>query len=473
VSSPEGTRGFALLSVALALTASVLAPSPALAKTHKVKALRVAVPTPAEGDVTVEEITTKIPSRVAKFPELQLFASDGQALPANVIALTATRTQRTKRSTTFRTDVIVLDRRSAATTARAAGEDVLGSYTAKLILGEELEPVKFKPIGYAGLAFDFTATVPATTDLWTQASAQKLGTFIEVGVQPNANAANTDIRTCWALSDVIKLEPNGKPTPGLTYDFFDGPTTQPWKQNGIGSMFAHFAADCHAGASGLNTAFTAVDNDLGLGPQALGPYTPMLPPKPSPIGPQQADMIIFGAELAGDSELAEEAEDDYVLWVLEEIYGGLSDSLMAHAASTSSTAVPDNGQVTKVEVQGAFAGDCPVKNEESVCEKNVFIQDLRPLPEGELEVVETSQPFTIGRTETTYVVEPINFQVHKGDYIGLATVGGKFKVLKSAPGVQADTFVGDKQDMNGDKISATKKRSDQELNMRVTLKTSE
>ncbi len=270
----------------------------------------------------------------------------------------------------------------------------------------------------------------------------------------------------------------------MTYDFFDGPTAEPWKHSGIGSMFAHFAADCPGGTGGLNTAFTAVDNDLGLGSQALGPYPYShffsAKPPPSPIGPEQAGTIIFGAELTGDSELAEEAEDDYVLWVLEEILGGTADSLVAptpgvraHAASASSTAVPDNGQVTKVEVQGAFAGDCPVKSEESVCERNVFIQDLRPLPEGGLEVVETSQPFTIGRTETTYAVEPINFQVQKGDYIGLATVGGNFKVLKSGPGLQADTFVGDKANMNGDKISATRKHSGQELNMRVTLKRSE
>jgi hypothetical protein len=246
VSSPGGTRVLGLFSLAVALGVGLLAPSPALAKAHKVKALRVEVPTPAEGDVTVEQITTEIPSRVAKFPELELFASDGQALPANVIALTATRTQRTKHSSTFRTDVVVFDRRAAATTARAAGEDELGAYTAKLILGEEPEPVKHKPTGYAGLAFDFTTPVPATTDPWTQATAHKLGTFIEVGVQPNVNAANTDSRTCWALTDVIKLEPNGKPTPGVTYDSFDGPYADPWKQNGIGSAFAHLAADCHA-----------------------------------------------------------------------------------------------------------------------------------------------------------------------------------------------------------------------------------
>ncbi len=222
MSSPSGTRVLGLFSLALALCLGLLAPSSALAnapssalaKIHEVKALRIEVPTPAQGDVTIESITTKIPAHVAKFPELQLFASDGRALPANVLAFTATRTERSKHSTTFRTVVLALDTRAAAATARAAGEDDLGAYTAKLILGEELEPVKFKPAGYAGLAFDFTTVVPATTDLWTQATAHKFGTFIEVGAQPNANAGNTDIRACWALSDVIQIEANGKPTPG-------------------------------------------------------------------------------------------------------------------------------------------------------------------------------------------------------------------------------------------------------------------
>ncbi len=433
--------------------------------------------------MTIEEITTTIPSHVAKFPELQLFAPDARGLPPSVIALTATRTHRNKRSTTFHTVVLALDRRTAAT-ARAADDDALGAYTAKLILGEEPEKLKRMPEAYAGLSFAFTGMVPATTDQWSQEDGHKLGSFVEVGVQPNANIGNTDIRACWALTDTVKLAPTGKPAPGLTYSFFDGPGALPWNHNGIGSTFVHFAADCRGGAGGLNTVFTPVINDLGLGADAFGPLPSTLPPELKPIGKEQAELIFFGAILDDEPEVAWKALEDYVLWMvideLEEFFGPSPDSLAtlrapswAHTATTSSQGVPENGQVTKVEVRGYFAGGCPVAAE--VCEKNLHFQDLRPLPDGELEILSTTQAFTLPNHPGTYTYEPTNFFVQKGDYIGLASVGGEFKVLVKDATAQTDVFVGHDQDMNGDKITQakTQPQSGEQLNMRVTLKPSE
>jgi hypothetical protein len=504
-------RVHTLAATLLALTAGLLVPAAALASSSKGKAIRVVVPTPSEGDVTIEAITTTIPSHVAKFPELQLLAPNDLSLPPSVIALTATRTHRTRRSTTFRTIVLVLDRRTAATAARiaadepldaraaadepldagAAADEPLGARAAadeplaafgRLLLDGE-EPRKGTPMGYVGASLVFTTIVPATSDLWSQQQGSPLGVHVDVGVQPNANAGDTDVRACWALSDTIQLGSAGKPAPGLTYGSFTGPGALPWSRDGIGSTFVHFAADCRPGADGLNTAFTPVINDLGLSPGTLGPSL-TLPPPPlplAPLGPKEALAIFLGAELAGDSDLAEDAEDDFVMW-LEQQGADPSDSLMARApvaraaATTNSTAVPANGQVTKVEVRGRFAGDCPGKQAPSVCEDDIHVQDLRPLSGGGLEVVETSQPFTIeGKEERTYTVEPTNFFVQKGDYIGLATGGGKFEVLTSAPGVQTNVFVGNKEDDNGDKLGAAKTRAKpgEELNMRVTLQPSE
>jgi hypothetical protein len=131
--------------------------------------------------------------------------------------------------------------------------------------------------------------------------------------------------------------------------------------------------------------------------------------------------------------------------------------------------------VTKVEVRGYYAGGCPVASE--ICEKNLHFQDLRPLPDGELEIVSTTQAFTLPKKEgnNLHAYEPTNFFVQKGDYIGLSSVGGEFMVLVKHSGASTDVFVGHDQDMNGDKITQarTQTQSGEALNMRVTLKPSE
>ncbi len=264
--------GTAALGLGALAFLAVLAPANALARTSKARAIGIEVPTPAQGDVTIEQITTTIPSHVAKFPELELFAANDRALPPDVLALTATRTERGKRSTTFRTLLLVLDRRAAGAAARAAGnDDALGAYTAKLILGEELEDVRPQDRPYIGLSFGFTATVPATTDVWSQEQQQRQGGLFEVGVQPNANAGATDVRACWALTGTIELGPTGMPAPGLTYSFLAGPGALPWNRDGIGSTFVHFAAHCQPGTGGLNAVFTPVEHDLGFSDGVLGP----------------------------------------------------------------------------------------------------------------------------------------------------------------------------------------------------------
>lgn len=480
-----GRRALSLCALAatlLALAGTLLAPASTLAVSSKAKAIRVEVPTPAVGDVTIEAITTTIPSHVAKFPELELFAANDRALPPSVIALTATRTQRSRRSTTFRTLVLVLDRRSAGATARAAAEDALAEYGRRLVQGDEPEPYKGSPGVYAGLSFSFTGLVPSDVDTWIQEQHKRNGVLIGVGVQPNASSGDTDVRACWALSDTIRLSSTGKPAPGVTYDFFSAPDALSWNHDGVGQTFVNFTRDCHAGAGGLSTAFTAVGNDLGLAPDALGP--PILPPAVKPIDKEQAELIFFGAILDGEPEVAWKALEDYVLWMaldeFEEFFAPSSDSLAtprapwpARAASASSQRVPQGGQVTKVEVRGYYAGGCPVAEE--VCEQNLHFQDLRPLPDGELEVISTTQAFTLPKSPGTYSFEPTNFFVQKGDYIGLSTVGGEFMVLVKDAAASTDVFEGNNQDMNGDKLGAakTKPASGEELNMRVTLKPSE
>jgi hypothetical protein len=212
----------------------------------------------------------------------------------------------------------------------------------------------------------------------------------------------------------------------------------------------------------------------------LPPPPPLPPsPKPTPIGPEE-----FDSALEREPDRAVEANEDYVLWLLEQALGGGVPFVRgsfgaaprggprAKAASATGPAAPANGQVTQVKVRGYYVpGHCPA-SPESICEQNVHFQDLRPLSNGSLEVVSTPQAFTLPHEPGTYTFEPTNFFVRKGDYVGLATVGGRFEVLVGDSAVQTDAFVGHNKDMNGDQITSTKTQSGEELNMRVTLQPS-
>jgi hypothetical protein len=454
--------------VALAL------PSAAYARTKRstVKAIRVEVPLPAAGDVTIEGITSTLPAHRGETPELQLFTANGRSLPANVIALTATRPERTGSKTTLRAVVVVLDRRLAGTAARVADEP-LAPFGRLLLDGTETEKSKRTYGPYVGFSLLFDGVVPVTNDAWDEQHGRFGSMRVAAGAQPNANVGLTDVRACWALSDTIRLTPSEKPTPGVTFGFFDGADAHPFTSNGIGQAFVNFARDCRAGAGGLNGALTPVGHDLGFVNVELGPL-PEEPPL-APIGKKQAEAIVLGAELDEEPEIAERAIEDYVLWTLiEEISGQTGDVLrgpppaLAHTAATRSGAAPENGQVTKVEVRGHFVGGCPVP-QESVCEDNLHFQDLRPQPDGSLEVVSTTQAFTLPKQPGTYTYAPTNFYVQKGDYVGLATVGGEYMVLINVPGASTDMFAGHEKDNNGDHVTAQSSHANAELNMRVTL----
>jgi len=465
--------------VALACAPVALAPAVALAKRSKHRANKIEVLTPASGDVTIEHIQETVASSTAKKPELELFAPNERALPDNVYALGGWRTQRARHSTTFQVIVVVLDERAGGTaTLPAPGghgpNDVLAKYTPKLIGKDETVTVNSDSGVYSGVAFSFTQPLSPTIDNWKQQQGGRPGVTINVGTQPNANVGATDPRACKALTDVIRPGPGGKPAPGLTVGSFQGPGVLPWSPDTIVSIFDLFAECGHGGLDALGAALAGTITDAGLPPGSLG-NPPSSPPPPT--HGEALEDIIFGAALAEEWDVFEEATEDYVLWqeIVEiEEYIRKGKAVLApraHVAATGSGAVPQNGQVVKVEVRGSFGGGCPVKPE-SVCEDNLHFQDLRPQPDGKLKIESTTQAFTLPSMPGTYTYEPTNFFVQKGDFIGLASVGGRFNVLIKAPGAQVGTFVGHNKDMNGDEVSATKTHAGAELNMRVTLKPS-
>lgn len=156
---------------------------------------------------------------------------------------------------------------------------------------------------------------------------------------------------------------------------------------------------------------------------------------------------LWGSTLTGAANVVKKAEADSVYWA------------SAFADGSSATA-PAAGQVRSVTVKGHWvAGAYP----------KVFVQVLRPQPDGSVQVVATSQPFTMPSADGTYTFEPENMFVQQGDYLGLATLGGEIAIASNVSGSTTLDFTGHNQDMNGSIIRPTATESNTELLLRADL----
>src|SRR5262245_54187234 len=118
---------------------------------------------------------------------------------------------------------------------------------------------------------------------------------------------------------------------------------------------------------------------------------------------------------------------------------------------------PKAGQIVAVTLWGRVLSGQPV----------VLFQDLRPLAGGRLKVISTTQPFQLTGTSAKHAFKPTNFFVHKGDHVGLATIGGSYEVFASRPSASTFGFVGAGHDMNGSSFGGTRHRG-YELLQRMT-----
>lgn len=118
---------------------------------------------------------------------------------------------------------------------------------------------------------------------------------------------------------------------------------------------------------------------------------------------------------------------------------------------------PKAGQIVAVTLWGRVVSGQPI----------VLFQDLRPLGVGRLKVISTTQPFKLTGTVARHTFRPIDFYVHKGDHVGLATIGGSYEVFASAPSASTFGFVGAGHDMNGSSFAGTPHRG-YELLQRMT-----
>lgn len=160
----------------------------------------------------------------------------------------------------------------------------------------------------------------------------------------------------------------------------------------------------------------------------------------------EADTL-WGSALTGAANVVKQASADSVYWA------------SAFADGSSATA-PSAGQVKAVTVKGHWVSGAYPK---------VFVQVLRPQPDGSVQVVATSQPFTMPSAEGMYTFEPENMFVQQGDYIGLATIGGEIAIASAVTGSTTQDFTGHNQDMNGSIIRPTATESNTELLLRADL----
>jgi hypothetical protein len=113
------------------------------------------------------------------------------------------------------------------------------------------------------------------------------------------------------------------------------------------------------------------------------------------------------------------------------------------AAYWQPAVAPKAGQIVTVTLSGRIVSGQPI----------VLFQDLRPIGGGKLKVISTTQPFKMTGPSAKRTFKPSNFFVHKGDHVGLATIGGSYQVFAAAPNATTNGFVGAGGDMNGSQFS--------------------
>jgi hypothetical protein len=168
--------------------------------------------------------------------------------------------------------------------------------------------------------------------------------------------------------------------------------------------------------------------------------------------------VKFGSNLAQDSTTTIGVPYDYALWLARQATG-----------VSEGVTVPANGQVTQVAVRGNYVPGGCAATPDSTCQTILF-QDLRPQSGGSLKVISTTQPFKLSPTPGTYNFAPTNFFVKRGDYVALASIGGRLNVLAPAPGAVTDMFQGGGGDMNGSVFMSNNTQNGQVLNTQMTLR---
>jgi uncharacterized repeat protein (TIGR01451 family) len=155
----------------------------------------------------------------------------------------------------------------------------------------------------------------------------------------------------------------------------------------------------------------------------------------------------WGSNLAGTADVTKSSTVNAVYWTVQR--GGVG------------AGAPHDGQVSKVTIKGhhvAGKGDRGFK-----------FKVLRRQAGGKIKVIATSQGFELPDANGTYTFKPTHFLVEKGDFLGISTIGGDFRIARTLEGATTNDFRSTSPINNGVTFGPTTTEASVELAVQAEL----
>jgi hypothetical protein len=174
----------------------------------------------------------------------------------------------------------------------------------------------------------------------------------------------------------------------------------------------------------------------------------------------QAAITHFGSNLSHPDNVSEQTPVDATWWhALLAPFSALS----APGPGPTVPVVPADGQIVEVSVRGHVGSPSP--GTAPYPPQPVNFQDLRPRPDGTVQVITTSQAFTLPNADGVYTYLPTDLCAKQGDLVGFSDRGGfnaqtapngiPFEVFASVGGSTTNRFAKHAGVMNGAVLQPT------------------
>jgi hypothetical protein len=147
-----------------------------------------------------------------------------------------------------------------------------------------------------------------------------------------------------------------------------------------------------------------------------------------------AAVFHFGSNLSHPDTVSQQSPVDTTWW----------HALLAPFSAVSSTGTgptvpvaPADGQIVEVTVRGHVGSPSP--GTAPYPPQPINFQDLRPRPDGSVQVVTSSQTFTLPNADGVYTYLPTDLCVNQGDFVGFSDRGG-FNAQTAPNGIPFEVF---------------------------------
>jgi hypothetical protein len=147
-----------------------------------------------------------------------------------------------------------------------------------------------------------------------------------------------------------------------------------------------------------------------------------------------AAIVHFGSNLSHPATVSEQSPVDTTWWqALLAPFSAVSSS----GSEATVPVAPADGQIVEVTVRGHVGS--PSADAAPYPPQPVNFQDLRPRPDGSVQVITTSQAFMLPNADGVYSYLPTDLCVYAGDFIGLSDRGG-FDAQTAPNGIPFEVF---------------------------------